>query len=84
LGFGGCGKFGADFGCQKFEVCTGGKYRVDSGVTTFENVFKANLRLIWKGLLQADLLLILGGTHVPFEGVFEASLKVILRIKKLG
>jgi len=77
LGFGRCGKFGANFGCHKFEVCTGGKFKVYSGVTNFEDVFKANLRLIWKGLLQADLQLILGGTNVPFEGVFEASLKVI-------
>jgi hypothetical protein len=71
-------------GCDKFEVCTGGKFRVDSGVTNFEDVFKANLMLIWKGLLKADLQLILGGTHVPFEGVFKASLKVILRKKNLG
>ncbi len=84
MGFGGCGEFGANLGGHKFEVCTGGIFRVDSGVTNFEDVFKANLRLIWKGLLKADQQLILGGTHVPFEGVFEASLKVILRIKKLG
>jgi len=39
LAFGGCGKFGADFGCDKFEVCTGGKFRVDSGVINFGRVF---------------------------------------------
>ncbi len=65
-------------------MCTGGKFRVDFGVTKFDDVLKENLRLIWKGLLKADLKLILGGTHVPFEGVFEASLNLILRIKKIG
>jgi len=43
LGFWGCGKFGADFGCDKFKVCTERKFRVDFVVTNFEDVFKADL-----------------------------------------
>ncbi len=63
-------------------MCIGGKFRVDSGMTNFEYVLKANLKLIWKSLLKADLHLILVGTDVLFEGIFEASLKLILRKKK--
>jgi hypothetical protein len=42
LRFRACSKFRLDFGCEKFEVCTWGKIRVDSDVTNFEDIFKAD------------------------------------------
>jgi hypothetical protein len=60
LGFGGCGKFGADFGCDKFEACTWGKFRVDSGVTNFEDLglILHGTNVPFEGVSRASLKLI--------------------------